>query len=234
MYMCACHWASSESGRLRAKEKVLIMLPSAVRENVIKCGLLCLVSDCDFDPVDMISAFERAGEIKWTAPDCVGWFLYNFAGTSTISVPEWQAEKLRRGLRGSALLGVAHAKVAPCYVESFRDVGITEQRVFLQNMDTERHSDVPKEIDDEEDNRKLESMVTVEKVATSGICGKLQEAQHTCNGGGESVTSATVDIIEQACESLEMERKNATVSSSQADFKTKPLAKPAAVRTMRS
>lgn len=49
---------------------------------------------------------------------------------------------------------------------------LAELRFFVQSLGTEGTSDVPKRIDNEEDNWDSEGTVTVEEVATSGIRGK--------------------------------------------------------------
>lgn len=117
--------ASTESGLFRANEGVFLPLSSDLRTDVLKRGLLCFISDCTIDPASAIIAFERAGEMEWAAPDWVGWLLYNFKDTAFISVPEWQRKQLKRGLRGYCVHGVAHAKMAPRYVEEFSDAGIS-------------------------------------------------------------------------------------------------------------
>lgn len=83
------------------------------------------------------------------------------------------SKSLKRGLRADALGGVVHSKEAPRYVEEFRSVcmnrefvqavcarynadgtdlkeilSLAEERAFVRNLDFERTSDVPKEIDE--------------------------------------------------------------------------------------
>lgn len=74
-----------------------------------------------------ILASARASEIDWAAPDCVKWFLYNFADAATILVPEWQTRSLKRGLRGDNQSGVFHAKVVSRYANEFHGAGISRE-----------------------------------------------------------------------------------------------------------
>lgn len=68
-------------------------------------------------PIAAILAFAHAGEIDWEARDFVGLIFHNFADEAVIFVPEWEAKSLKWVLCCDALPGVAHANVAPRYVE---------------------------------------------------------------------------------------------------------------------
>lgn len=94
--------------------------------NVLKCRLLCIISDCAMNLVAAISAFVRDSETDCTAPDGVGWVLYGVADAATIFVSERHVKSLERGCLGNFLPGIAHAKVALLYVEDFRDVSISQ------------------------------------------------------------------------------------------------------------
>lgn len=50
---------------------------------------------------------------------------------------------------------------------------LAEQRVFVRSLDNERTSDVPKRIENEEDDCDFEGMVIAEKIVTCSIRGKL-------------------------------------------------------------
>lgn len=76
------------------------------------------------------------------------------------------------------------------------------------------------ERDVEDDTWDIESKMTAEKVATSGICGKMPEVQRVCKDGGETAPTTHVDVIELACAGIEARRKRATMLSRQADFET--------------
>lgn len=129
------------------------------------------------DPVSAILAFERAGEIDWSAPDCLGWFLYDFADATIFPVPELRAKSLTRELRDNALPGVVYAKVALRYVDVLRDVtmsrkfaeavwkrykaddtdlrdisSLAEQHAFVCSLGTEPESNVSEGMNGEEDN----------------------------------------------------------------------------------
>lgn len=123
--MPARHRAQLENGHLRTNERVLVPLPIEMRANILKRVLLHTTSDCAMDPVAAIIAFASAGEIDWTAPNFVGWFLYDSVDAATTSIPEWQTKSLKRGFCGSAIPKVANAKVAPDYLKNTRDAGMS-------------------------------------------------------------------------------------------------------------
>lgn len=77
-------------------------------------------------------------------------------------------------------------------------------------------------------------MVTAEKVATSGISGKLREVLHVCENEGEALPTTIVDVIKLAHEGIEMKRKNTTMPSQQTDTGTELLDIRADGRTMNS
>lgn len=109
--------ALTEYGRLRANEGVLVPLLGKMRAKILKRVLLRIISNYAVGLVAATLAFARAGKTDWKAPDCVGRYSYGFAYVAIIFVPEWQTKSLKRSLYGDALLEVAHAKVAPRYVE---------------------------------------------------------------------------------------------------------------------
>lgn len=73
-------------------------------------------------------------------------------------------------------------------------------------------------MDDEEDSWDFEGMVNAKKVASSGICRKLEEAQRVCEDGKESVSATAVVVIGLAHEGVKAKRKNATPSEQNADM----------------
>lgn len=77
-------------------------------------------------------------------------------------------------------------------------------------------------------------MMNAEKVATSGIRGKLQNVQRVCEDGGEAVSSTIIDVIELAFEDIEVKRKIATMSGRQMFLEAGLVEIRAAGRTMRS
>lgn len=83
----------------------------------------------------------------------------------------------------------------------------------MRKLDTEPPSIMPEGLDDEGDNWEFEGMGTAKKVATSGICGKLQEVQRLCENGREAMPTAVVEEIRLAREAIEANRKNATLSN---------------------
>lgn len=106
---------------------MLPLFPYDMRTNIFKHGLLHITSNSVVDLVAAILAFALAGEIDWTAPDCLRWFLYDVAYVTIVCVPEWLANSLKRALRGYLLPGTEHAKVVPRFVVVFRDVGMSRE-----------------------------------------------------------------------------------------------------------
>lgn len=115
----------AEDGRLRTNEEVLVPLSGNMRANVLKRGLVRLISDRAVDPVAKILAFARLVKMDWAAPDCVEWFPYEFTDSAITLVLEWHTKSLKHGLRGDALPEVVHAKAALRYVEGFRGAGMS-------------------------------------------------------------------------------------------------------------
>lgn len=157
-----------------------------------------MIRNCAVDLVAAILAFARADKIDYMVPDCLGWFLYEFADATIISVPEWRASSANRRPRGDAPPGSAFAKAVSFYVEMFCDAGMSQeflkavwvrykaasndsentlslakQRVFLQSLENDPMSDVPEKMDDEEEIWDFEGTVTAEEVARSRVRVKL-------------------------------------------------------------
>lgn len=72
LYMFARLRVLAEYDRLCANERFLVPLPRKMKANVLRRGLLCIISDYAVDPVATIPAFARCDKTDWTAPDCVG------------------------------------------------------------------------------------------------------------------------------------------------------------------
>lgn len=102
----------------------------------------------------------------------------------------------------------------------------------MRNVDTERTIEVPDRMDEEEDSWDLEGMVAVEEVATSGVRGRLREAQRACEDSGNALPMTIVDVIKLARKGIEAERKNATMFSRQTDLEDELTEMRAARRTM--
>lgn len=64
-------------------------------------------------------------------------------------------------------------------------------------------------------------MVPAKKVATSGIPGKLPEAQRVYENGGDAAPTKIFEVNEIAREGIEASRKNATMSSRQTDLESR-------------
>lgn len=109
----------SEGGCLQANGGFLVRLPSEMRASTLKRGLLRLINDCTVAPLYAILDDLRAGESDWSAPNCIGWVTYDFKNRVIVSVPEWQTQGWKQGLRRDTLLGVVHTKVVPRYMEQF-------------------------------------------------------------------------------------------------------------------
>lgn len=100
-------------------------LPCTMSAKILKCGHLRFVSVCAADLVAASLSLLSAGEIDWTVPDCLSWFLYSLANAAIISVPKTSAESSRLGLRINTLSEPIYEKVVFCCIEKFRDAGIS-------------------------------------------------------------------------------------------------------------
>lgn len=75
-------------------------------------------------------------------------------------------------------------------------------------------------------------MITAEEVDSSGIREKFRVVQRVREDWGEAVLTTIVDVIELACESIQMKRNNATLSSRQKDLESELVETEADERTM--
>lgn len=87
LFLPARLWALTENGCYHANEEIFAPLSCKMRVDILKRGLLRMISACATESVVAIIAFARAGEIDRTAADCFDWFLYDFAGATTVFVP---------------------------------------------------------------------------------------------------------------------------------------------------
>lgn len=207
-----------------------------------------------------IVAFARAGEIYWTAPDCLGWFLRGFADVTTIFMPEWRNKILKRGFLGVALPGVVHEKVTPSYVDEFRDAdmrrefteavssrykadgtdvrviqSLAEQRAFLRKFGTEHSRDVLEGVGGEEDDWDFDGIVTAKKrlrLAFTVSCDRCSASVGTAVGLCP-VPKTTFEVVELAREGIEAECKNATLSERGTDMEPELVKTPYVRGTMR-
>lgn len=85
MFLPAHLSALTKNGFLLANEGVLVALSYKMRTNILKRGLLRIISDCAVDLVPTSLTFACAGEIDCIVPDCLGWFLYDFADATITS-----------------------------------------------------------------------------------------------------------------------------------------------------
>lgn len=136
-----------------------------------------------------------------------------------------------------ALPGVAHAKVALCYVKEVFDAGmrrefaeavracykaggtdwieissVAVQRAFVRSSGAKCTSGVAEIADDQVDNRDFEGMKTAKEVATSGIRGRVREVQRVFEKGVEAVPTTIINVVEIACEVFYISREHATSS----------------------
>lgn len=167
----------TENGRPRANEEMFAPLPGKMRTYFLKQRLSRTISDYAVYTVFATLAFACAGVIDRKAPNCLGWFLYDFVDATIIFVTEWRPKSLKRGLYGDAVPEVVHARIFPRYVEKIRDGGMSrefakvvrarhkaddtelkdisflaKQRAFVRNMRNERTSDVPEGMVDKAEN----------------------------------------------------------------------------------
>lgn len=108
-----------DEGRLRSNEGVLVPLSCKMKARNFQQGLLRLINDCKFDPVEAVFEFARAHEIYWAVLEALGWHLYDFASAMIVAVPEWNADCCRRGHRGKVLPGTVYSEAVPRYFEEF-------------------------------------------------------------------------------------------------------------------
>lgn len=145
----------------------------------------------------------------------------------------------------NALTEIEHTKVTFRYVVKFRNFGLSlefckavwarykadstgltdipslaEQRAFAYKLNTEDASNVLQRTESEKQYWVFEGIVTVEKVSTSGIRGKLQDVQRLCEDGGKTMLSTIVDLIEFAGEGVEAKRENRTMFIQTTDIGT--------------
>lgn len=125
--------------RLLEKYGVTGPLPDAMRDAILQRGLLQIIEGCAVDPVNAILAFAHSGKIGWTAPDALGWFLYEFDKACIINVPEWSAAGQKRGRAGKSVVGTARLEISPAYVAEFCEAGMSHayaQAVWDRNRDS--------------------------------------------------------------------------------------------------
>lgn len=87
---------------------------------------------------------------------------------------------------------------------------LTEQIAFVRNLDTEPVSNVPYRMDVKEHSWDFEVMATSMDVATSGICGKLQNVQCIFKDGGKAASKTVVKETEFARDVIEAKRETTT------------------------
>lgn len=131
LVMPTCVLALTDGDCFRASKIVLVSLSIRVSANLLKRMLSRLTGNFGVDPVAAVFAFARLGENGQTAPDCVGWFLYDVADSAIIFVPEWQGKRLKQGLCGEALSGAAHATAASRYMKGFCDADMSREFVKM-------------------------------------------------------------------------------------------------------
>lgn len=90
LYLAARVRVSAEDADACEDEEVLVALPWKMTARICKLGPLRIISDYAIDLVATILDFARAGEIIWTAPDCLWLFLYNCADATATFVPKKQ------------------------------------------------------------------------------------------------------------------------------------------------
>lgn len=88
-------WLLTIGGRIHANERVLVPLSSDMRAVVLKCEFSLLIKVCAVNPVAAILFFACLGEMNWSAPDCKGWFVYDFVDAAIITDTEWQTKSSR-------------------------------------------------------------------------------------------------------------------------------------------
>lgn len=94
-FLAAPYQALFDNGCAHTDEGMFAPSPCEIGANILNRGLPRISSDCAVNTVAVIFPFACADEIACTAPDCLGWFLYDFLDVTNVLVPEWQTKSLK-------------------------------------------------------------------------------------------------------------------------------------------
>lgn len=122
--------AFGDEGYFRAGEGVLIPLSREMKASIMEWGLLTAVSDSEIDLVVVLLAWAQMSEIDWSDSEGLGCFLYDFAMTRVIAVPDQKRNSSKRGCHGDACPGAIIQK--SCHTASRRFAGVARSKIFLR------------------------------------------------------------------------------------------------------
>lgn len=92
---------------------------------------------------------------------------------------------------------------------------------MVWNFDIDRTCDVAEKRDEKKKNWDANYIVTAIKVATSGVPCMERVVQRICESCSETAPTTIVEVAELAPESVEMKRKNETLTNQSTDMEAK-------------
>lgn len=96
LFLLAIFLSLTENVFLPGNEGVLVLLLCKILSNILKHGFLCAICDLAIAVLADVLSFARADKTDCIVPDCLSWFLYDFANVTIIILLEWQAKSSKR------------------------------------------------------------------------------------------------------------------------------------------
>lgn len=93
---------------MRHLRSLLVLLPPAVREDVLEIEVFAVFLESDYDADLEVFAFLRTREVLWLSDISVRWFLYSRDTVEVSNVPIFGCVTNKRTISGACLVGEEH------------------------------------------------------------------------------------------------------------------------------